>query len=90
MATKQQWWSLIGAGLSLAYGIFLLIYLHNASKYTKQMTKQDQNFRKAALVITWIQVILSGLASLGALVGILSDNSYGPMVVSSPISMGWY
>jgi hypothetical protein len=62
----------IGYALTITYGIFMIIYLSNAQKCDKYMDHKDQSFRKAALVITWIGVIISGLILLGLLVMLLS------------------
>jgi len=58
----------IGYGLIITYYIFMIIYLSNAQKCDKYMNKTDQNFRKAALVITWISVIISGLILFGLII----------------------
>jgi len=67
----------IAYGLTLTYGIFMIIYLSNAKKCDKYMEQRDQRFRKAALVITWIGVVLSGLILFGLLVMLLSGMKMG-------------
>ena len=64
--------SLLFGGLLLTYSIFLLKYLHNSRKCDKVMKKEDQDFRKAAYVITWVQVVLLGLLVLASLLSLLS------------------
>lgn len=58
--------------LVLTYNIYMLTFLNNTEKYDKVMKKQDRNFRKAAVVITWIMVILTGLSVLALAIGILA------------------
>jgi Ca2+/Na+ antiporter len=53
--------------LVFIYVVFLLKYLGNAEKCDKIMTKSDKDFRKAAYVITWIIVVLYGLALIGSI-----------------------
>lgn len=49
-------------GLNVAYLAFMLIYLLDAKKCDVYMSNRDKNFRKAAVVITIIQLSLVGLA----------------------------
>lgn len=64
--------SLLFGGLLLTYSIFLLMYLHKSRQCDKTMKKRDRDFRKAAYVITWVQVILLGLLVLASLLSLLS------------------
>jgi hypothetical protein len=58
--------------LTLTYGIFMIIYLSNAKKCDQYMNNRDQDFRKAALIITWVGVVLTGLILIGVLIMLLS------------------
>lgn len=72
----------IVGGLVLTYGIFMLLYLTDAKKCDKYMSSRDANFRKVALVLTWIDVVVIGIGLLGifiALLGGMSTNTYKPM-----------
>lgn len=51
---------LLTAGV-LIYDIFMILYLTNASKCDQYMNKQDSEFRKVALIFTYISAILIGL-----------------------------
>lgn len=62
----------IAYALMLTYDIFMIIYLSDAQKCDQHMTQRDRNFRKVALVITWIAAVLSGLVLIATLVAILS------------------
>jgi len=59
-------------GLTLVYAIFMLLFLNNVSKYDDTMSDRDRNFRKAAVVITWIQVILGGFVTLAFLLSLIA------------------
>lgn len=59
--------------LLLVYLVFLVMYLNDAKKTDMYMSKQNQNVRQVALVVTWIMLILSGLkmvVCLGKMAGI--------------------
>ncbi len=66
--------SLISTALALVYGIFMLLYLTDAKKCDQYLKTRDKNFREVALVITWIEVILMGLSTLGIFVALVSGN----------------
>lgn len=90
-----QLWSLVWVLLILGYGIYLAVYLKNSKKYVSQMSAQDQNVRKAALVITVIQVVTSGLIALGLVIALLSGDSVAysphiPLPSNLPSNMGWF
>ena len=70
--------SFVSYGLVLTYGIFMLIYLNDAQKCDDVLTERDKNFRKAAVVITWIEVILTGLVTLALLLMLIAgpQNKY--------------
>ena len=75
MATDiGNWWALIVSVGTLVYGIFLLTYLNHTKKFSSQMTTRDKQFRTAAIVITWIEIISTGLACLGLLAIIIMGN----------------
>jgi hypothetical protein len=83
-------WGIVWAALSLVYGIFLLMYLNDNKKYASQMSKRDQNFRKAAVIITWVEIIATGAALIGLFISLFWGGGGGseyPMM-SSP--MGFY
>ena len=67
-------WSLIGSLVALVYAVYMLIYLNNTAKCDKYLTKQDQTFRKVAVVVTWITIVLSGLSALGAFVALIAGD----------------
>jgi hypothetical protein len=75
------WTGLIFGGLALAYGIYMLMYLQDAKKCDAKLSKRDRQFRQAAVVITWIEVVMTGLSCLGLLIAILAG-------ASSPVSLG--
>ena len=87
-------WALFWAALSLVYGIFLLIYLNDTGKYKNQMSTRDKRFRQAAIIITWIEIVLTGLGCIGLLIGILAGGKeyggYNALEMASPATMGWY
>jgi hypothetical protein len=55
-------------GLALTYAIFMLIYLGNAKKCDQYLNPTDRRFRKAAYIITWIEVVLVGITLAGMLI----------------------
>jgi hypothetical protein len=65
----------IFVGLVLTYGIFMLLYLTDAKKCDKYMSSRDTNFRKVALVLTWIDVVVVGLGLLGIFIALVSGQS---------------
>jgi hypothetical protein len=78
--------------LTLVYGIFMLMYLNRAEKCDKFMKDQDRTFRKIAVVVTWVAVILQGLGVLGGLISLMSG-SPSPMTAQDvfrqvPVSVG--
>lgn len=83
IGTPSQWWSIIILGLSLTYGIFLLTYLNATKKYALDMSKKDQDIRKAAVIITWIEIILTSLAIVGFAINILTgtQSNYSPVLM---------
>lgn len=69
-------------GLIFTYCIFMLLYLTDAKKCDKYMSSRDANFRKVALVLTWISVVIIGIGLLGtfiAMVSGMSTNTYKRM-----------
>jgi ABC-type antimicrobial peptide transport system permease subunit len=60
--------TLIVSCLSFVYGIFMIMYLTDAKRCDKYMNDRDKNFRKVALVISWIDVVLTGLSILGVII----------------------
>ena len=82
-------WAVVWAGLSLVYGIFLLTYLNHNKKFKSQMTSRDKTFRKAAIVITWIEIVATGMWLVALMISIFSGSEpyYSPMMSSS---MGFY
>lgn len=90
---SAQLWSLVVYGLSLAYSIFLLVYLEDNKKFVPQMSDRDRRFRTAALVITWINIILMALAMVGIVIELISGEKSNYSIVSSESPselMGWY
>lgn len=91
-----MWAGLIFGALFLAYGIYMLMFLEHAKKCDPKLSKHDQTFRQVAVVITWIEVVISALSVLGLLIGILSgagsgisvaeELSYTPMSSMSSMS----
>lgn len=82
MATTQQkivmWSGLIFSGLVLAYSIYMLMFLEDTGKKcANKLSKRDRQFRKAAVIITWIDVILAGLYCVGLIIGLLSGAGKG-------------
>ena len=67
--------TLIFSALLLAYGIFLLRYLNDAKRCDRQMNVHNRNFRKAAVVITWVHVVLAGLGVLTSLLSLLTGRN---------------
>lgn len=65
-------------GLVLTYGIFMLLYLTDAKKCDKYMSSRDTNFRKVALVLTWIDVVVVGLGLLGIFIALVAGQGYSP------------
>lgn len=86
IGTPTQWWSLVIMGLTFTYGIFLLFYLNNTKKFVSHMTDRDKNFRKVAVIVTWIEVILTGLGILALIFNIVSGMKYTGDYPSSPLS----
>lgn len=69
--------SLVTSAISLIYGIFMIKYLNSAAKCDKQLSEGDRTFRKVALVVSWISVVLAGLSLLGCIILMLStDRTY--------------
>ncbi len=67
----------LGYALELVYAVFLLMYLTHAQKTDMYMSTQDQTFRKAALVITWIWTVLIGFGlvyCIGGMMGFKMPN----------------
>lgn len=62
--------------IALVYGIFMIIYLNDASTCDKYLTKRDSTFRKVALVVSWIDVVLTGLVLLGLLAVMISGTNH--------------
>jgi Mn2+/Fe2+ NRAMP family transporter len=62
--------------LILVYNIFLILYLTNAKKCDEHMSNMDRQFRMAALVITYITAISSGLSILILLSASIANYSY--------------
>ena len=92
-STKSiQLWSLVWALVMLAYGVYLMMYLQNSKKYASQMSMRDQDFRKIALVVTGIQIVMSGLIALGLIIALLAGDStsYIPVSPLPSGTMGWY
>lgn len=90
---SAQLWSLVAYGLSLAYSVFLLIYLDDNKKFVPQMSERDRKFRTAAIVITWINLILMAIAMIGIVIELMSGEKMGSSMVSSASPselMGWY
>lgn len=65
-------------GLVLTYGIFMLLYLTDAKKCDQYMSSRDANFRKVALVLTWIDVVVVGLSLVGIFIALVSGKGYSP------------
>jgi hypothetical protein len=61
---------------SLVYGIFMIIYLTNAKKCDASMEKRDVDFRKTALILSWISVMLYSLVLILGIVFGLVDLKY--------------
>lgn len=55
------------SSLFLIYGIFMLLFLNDMNKYEETMSDRDKGFRKAAVVITWISIVMNGLMVAGSL-----------------------
>lgn len=86
------WTGLIYGSLALVYGIFMLMYLNDAKKCDPKLSKRDREFRKVAVVVTWIEIILSGLSVLACLIALLAGlrkpASLGEQISLSPIGSG--
>jgi hypothetical protein len=79
---------MLGYVLGLVYGIFMLIYLKDAKKCDKYLSKRDQTFRKVAYYVTWVDVVLTGLAIIFVLFGLLGihkKTTCEPLMQSSAI-----
>lgn len=55
----------------LVYYIFMILYLTKASKCDEYLEKKDNQFRQAALIISYILAILTGLNIVGVLAVLL-------------------
>lgn len=64
--------TLLFSSLLFVYTLFLLKYLGDTSMCN--MDKQNRDFRKAAVVITWIQLVLSGLGALASLITLITGS----------------
>lgn len=55
----------VAYSLTLVYTIFMLMYLNETEKC--DLDDENKKFRKAAVVITWIQIVFGGLFALACL-----------------------
>lgn len=69
---RQSLITLIGALIALAYGVFMLKFLNDSKKCDKMFNNRDKNFRKVAIVITWLSIILNGLLIIGSFVDVIA------------------
>jgi len=69
--------ALIGSGIALTYAVFMLLFLRHSKKCDAALSKRDRNFRKVALVVSWIAVIVYGMAVLGALINFIAPQTGG-------------
>jgi hypothetical protein len=72
MLDAQTLTAFIVSGVSLAYSIFMLLFLNNAEKCDKHLSKRDTQFRKTAVIVTWVSIVVTSLSVLGLLVALLS------------------
>lgn len=83
LGTPGQWWYLITLSLNFVYVLFLIFYLNDTKKYQSKMNKRDRDFRKVAVVVSWIDLVLTGLSVVAIVIMILTGTKgYG--VSSSP------
>jgi len=54
--------------LGIVYQVYMVMYLTDAKKCDKHMSKRDANFRKVALVITWVILTIYALVIISAIV----------------------
>lgn len=69
--------ALIGSAIALTYSIFMMFFLNHSKKCDNALTKRDRNFRKVAVIITWIAIIIYGLGALGALINFIVPQEGG-------------
>lgn len=62
LTTTHYGGGFIASLLVFVYTLYMHFYLRNAEKCDKYMKEQDRQFRKVAYIVTWISLILSGLA----------------------------
>lgn len=67
--------NLVGYALVLVYDIFMIMYLSDAEKCDKNLSSRDRDFRKVALAITWVSVVLVGIMLLAGLIILVSGKS---------------
>ena len=80
MTTAHYGGGLVASLLVFVYTLYMMYYLTNAEKCDKYMKKQDQDFRKASLIITWISLVLSGISLLASFIMFVKGTwqGYGP------------
>lgn len=60
--------------LGFVYAFFMIMYLNNTKKCEKGMSNRDKTFRKIALVITWINIVLLGLYIIVTVIALVSGD----------------
>ena len=74
---SQFLWGLLFATISMVYLSYMLTYLKDARKCDKYMSDQDQQFRNAAVVITWLALVVTGFSWLGMVSILLFGDNMG-------------
>lgn len=75
MNAKAQLLVFLVAGiLGFVYALFMVMYLNNTKKCEKVLSKHDKTFRKIALVVTWINLVLMGLYVVFTVIALLSGD----------------
>lgn len=76
---------IVWAVLLLVYNIYLLKYLDDTEELDPVMDEEQVKFRKAAVAITWIFIILIGIGLLTQIVNLLSMGRASRMGARSPM-----
>lgn len=61
--------------LSVVYATFMIIFLNRVGEYDYLLSHGDAEFRRAAVVITYISVVISGIFAVGSFVFMLTGRS---------------
>lgn len=66
--------------LEVVYAIFMIKFLNHTKTRCKDLTTEDKHFRSAAVVITWVMLVIDALAILITTVALMrGDKDYGSM-----------